>query len=184
MSDHLFLVPHNPRLSCSARVIERCLLDIGLIAGQTGDRKGSEYGAGNRFAHLLTFLGCSPVVFGEGENRATGRQVEIRVFHRATLMFAGNTMTPRCPGCRLPVNDWRTQLEGWSGDPENAVWECASCGVAVPVYALDWRQSAGCARTLVVIHGIFPGEAVPGDELLSALERASGSPWRYFYLQL
>jgi hypothetical protein len=48
---------------------------------------------------------------------------------------------------------------------------------------LDWKQQAGFGRRLIEVEEVFPGEAVPTQSLLDLLKRASGSGWRYFYIQ-
>ena len=72
-------------------------------------------------------------------------------------------------------------MEAWRQDREGFPWTCSSCGANAEASELNWRQGAGFGRFFMEIQNVFPGEAVPGDELLRALEASTGTPWTYFY---
>lgn len=140
---------------------------------------------GEQFFHHMTFLGCSPVVsLGEPGITAEVCLVEIPPFDREPRFMAGdNVKAPRCPGCGVEIDAWRAVVEAWRGDPHGYHWHCPRCGHEYEAPALDWRHCAGFGRASVRVWGIFEGEAVPGEPLLSLLWE-SGSDWGHFYLRL
>jgi len=46
---------------------------------------------------------------------------------------------------------------------------------------IKWTKHAGFARLFIEIGNVFPGEAVPVDELLSCLRELGIGEWVYFY---
>jgi hypothetical protein len=165
---------------------------IGLAGAAFGCAGGARYLPGPRYLELVTFLGCSPFVQLEPpEGVQNPCEALDRFCHLSAseaseqpyLRRARAAPTPRCPNCRGPVEDWASLVADGLPHCAKAAWTCPGCGRTSPVYALDWRQSAGLARVFVSLWGIHPGEAVPGDELLSALADTTGGPWRWFYEQ-
>ncbi len=51
------------------------------------------------------------------------------------------------------------------------------------VKSSDWKNTAGCGRFFISLHGIYPQEAIPTSHLLQVLEKISGTAWSYFYVQ-
>ncbi len=158
--------------------VEAALRDVGLIS--TPLAEPGRFRVGERFLQLLAFLGCSPVVELDADG-PNGCQVQLRPAGALPEWAGGsNAAVPRCPGCRQRIDDWRDRLPGWRAEPL-APWSCPGCGRQTAPWALDWRQQGGFGRLFVEVWGIYPGEAVPGDELLEALRGAGGGAWRHFY---
>ncbi len=160
------------------------LQDIGLLASPLAPAPDNRFLAGGRFLQLITFLGCSPRI--PLEPPADGSRdfchVSLSGPSDDTRFVAGNmTAPPRCPGCGSKIPGWREMIETWRRDREGFQWLCPSCGAGSEAARLNWRQGAGFGRFFVEIHNVFPGEAVPGDELLRTLEASTGTPWVYFY---
>jgi hypothetical protein len=142
------------------------------VAGQAA------YLAGDRFLQLITFLGCSPFVRLEQEHPDDSEFSHIRIrgpFAQPLFRSGPNTTPPRCPVCRHRYVHWGELAEQDS-------FNCEGCGTNLSMTTLNWRQSAGTGRLFIEIWGVFPGEAVPSAELISALE-SLGCRWDYFYLQ-
>ena len=64
------------------------------------------------------------------------------------------------------------QLQPGAELPEALRWQCAHCGAGHHPALWNWRQQGGAARIALSINGIFPSEALPGEELLAALGKA------------
>ncbi len=65
--------------------------------------------------------------------------------------------------------------------------QCPSCYREVTTCEMDWRQHAICGRVLIELRNIFPGEAVPSDQLMHALSTETAMEWQYGwaeYLQI
>lgn len=181
MNGSLFLTPENPASSFDdMNALKTALLEINLI--QPGD--SNQYLCGEKFAQLITFMGCSPHLVFEQPADGSDHYCHIRLHqYREIQLFTGQqTAPPRCPKCRHRIADWRTYAEDWQKQGHNAHWSCPGCETTSPVYQLDWRQSGGSGKVLIEIRNIFPGEAVPVDQLMATLKTVSGEKWRYFYL--
>ena len=178
----LILHPSAADETVQAETLLPALRDIGFI-GETMDFQGeSHYRPGEEFLQLVTFLGCSPVV-SLGEPGKTGEEfchIGLHAPTREPVLIAGaNAKAPRCPFCRQPDGEWQRRIS--PGEPVRNAWTCPHCGQQSPAHKLNWRQSAGIGRTFIVVWGIFEGEAVPSEQLLSTLENTGAGPWTYFY---
>jgi hypothetical protein len=154
------------------------LAQIGLLSKPVPGKSHASY-AGPRFLELITFLGCSPhVVFAPEQDTDAFTYVEIPdAFDAPRLISGQNIKTPKCPSCKQAHQSW----QGWKDAPCTQQ-QCEHCGAELSVTAVNWRQSACCARQVIIIHEVFEGEAVPGDELLRALRDLSGIVWDYCYV--
>lgn len=179
MSQHaLVLHPEDPAAAPEAEAVIAVLRHCGLIAERPA---GTDHLPGPDFAQHITFMGCSPAVMMDDE--ALYRVEVTGPSERPRLHAGANTRPPRCHDCGHRFDDWRERL-GDTGDA-SAEWTCPGCGRALRPADLDWRRTAGAARTEVVVWGVFEREGIPGDPLLHALgETTGGTPWRYFYLRL
>ncbi len=195
MSVHkLLLCPVDP--DCPAT-------DTGALAGRlqalgfAGEAVHLEdatiYPTGEQFLQLLTFLGCSPAIEldlpEDAGTRAqacdTGQVCHIRIDRSGdTLRFRADSRQapPRCPACRQPVADWENCIEAWRSNPADNGWRCSHCDHRGRVFDLNFRKSAGFGHTFIEIWGIHPGEAVPVDALLDALEELGGCRWKTLYI--
>jgi len=48
--------------------------------------------------------------------------------------------------------------------------------------SIRWTKHAGFARIFIEISNVFPGEAIPVDELLNTLGEMGAGDWNFFYL--
>jgi hypothetical protein len=153
------------------------LKETGLI-GQPQERGESSYLAGPKFLRLVTFLGCSPSIRLEPVNENDRDYCHIQLlgpYRRPRLMLGKNTRAPRCPHCRYEFSDREHE--------DLSALSCPGCGETIPLESLNWREQGGAGRYFLRISGVFPGEAVPSDELLSVLKGVCDSEWGWFYLQ-
>jgi len=181
MSTHqLILLPRAPDILVAQPALVQALRDVGLIGERMAE--ADFHKPGEEFLYLLTFLGCSPVVsLGEPGPTADFCRVQIPAATQHTQFVAGaNVKPPRCPKCSHRFEDWQARVTTWRDSGETSC-TCPACGHTQPLTTLSWRQSAGFARTLVRVWGIFEGEAVPGEKLMGALETVSGGPWTHLY---
>ena len=181
----LILHPAQPSaIPGSITGLIKALQDIGFLASPLATDPDSRFLAGGRFLQLITFLGCSPQILLEApaDGSLDFCHVSFSEPSDGVRFIAGSMTTPpRCPHCGLRIPAWRSIVEAWRHDRESFQWSCPSCGASSEAARLNWRQGAGFGRFFVEVHHIFPGEAVPGDELLRILEESTGTPWAYFY---
>lgn len=179
----LVLGPQDPFLAPDPATLEGALRAAGLLAAPLPGGSGA-FAAGGGFLELLIFAGCSVQV----ELSPTGdgtpfTHVRIAGPEPVPRFVRGrNTRPPRCRACRAPLRDWQDALSG-QAEPGGDAIGCPACGASAPAWAWDWKETAGFGRVLVLIEEVFPGEAVPAPALLDTLARASGGPWRHFYVQ-
>ncbi|MGB5438357.1 MAG: hypothetical protein WBN90_01720 [Gammaproteobacteria bacterium] len=183
--------PHCPPIAKD--VLAERLQSIGLIAAPV--RIGSEtiYPAGEYFLQLITFLGCSPAIEIELPTDADSLEAASRDgrFCHVTVTGDGQNLqfraatkpaVPRCPQCRKPDPHWPENLHSWQEDRQQLHWSCALCGYSGQLTDLNFRKSAGFARTFIEIRGIYPAEAIPGEALLASLQALSGCKWNILYI--
>ena len=175
----LLLSPKDPaRPPPPLEAVAARLGEIGLL-GATLDRTQGTYRAGARFLQLVTFLGCSPYLRFDPAAEGDGDFCHLALvgpFATPRLQYAANTRPPRCPRCgRL--------LEGWREFSDSGTIPCPACDTVHPPHLLEWGKSGGSGRLFIEIRNIFPGEAVPGEELLQELRDLGCGEWGYFYLQ-
>jgi hypothetical protein len=173
-------IPDNPPQLITA------LQEAGLI-GEAFDFSGNRhYCPGEEFISLITFLGCSPVI-SLGEPGKTGEEFSHIGFEgplaHPRFIAGDNIKIPRCPHCGHRFEPWQPLIEDWEQNPATQLWPCPECGNTVNAPQLRWRKCAGFGRFFIKIWGIFESEAVPNPNLLSLLEKHTGSPWRHFYVR-
>lgn len=179
----LVLVEQDPFRLPDEAALRAALLAAGLIADPLPSQRAA-YATGPRFLELVIFAGCAVQLEllprGDG-----GPFCHVRLagpYPLPRFLCGRNTRPPRCPACRAPLKDWAGAALGWDRSAEQPL-ACPACGSSAPAHRWDWKEGAGFGRLLVVIEEVFPGEAVPAPALLDLLARASGRPWRYFYVQ-
>lgn len=184
--------PHCP--SIATDVLAECLQAIGLIAAPVRLKSETIYPAGEHFLHLITFLGCSPMIEIELPTDIDALETGSREgrFCHVTLTGGGEHLQfragahltdPRCPKCRKPEPLWRDHLLAWQEDRQGLHWSCTVCGYSGQLTDLNFRKSAGFGRTFVEIRGIYPFEAIPGEALLASLQAVSGCKWNTLYIK-
>ncbi len=175
----LLLYPKDPaRTPPPLQAVAARLGEIGLL-GAALDRIRGTYRVGERFLQLITFLGCSPYLRFDPAAEGDADFCHLALagpFETPRLRYAANTRPPRCPRCGQP-------LEGWREFADSDAIDCPACDTAHPPHLLEWGKSGGSGRLFIEIRNIFPGEAVPGEELLRELCELGCGEWGYFYLQ-
>ena len=139
---------------------------------------------GSRFFQYLTFAGCSPHLRVTPREAGDWRFTHIRLGLEETppLRITPLRGRPRCPNCGQPLAEWRSQLAAWRQAANQPV-TCVACGAATPVAELDWRHYGVAARLCLEVTQVWPGEALPGDPLLEALQKGAGRPWGYAWAE-
>lgn len=144
-----------------------------------------QYMTGDRFLDLIAFLGCSPNIKLEPDkDHQSFCHVNIFVNQGESLVFRQGTQTtsPRCPGCRKPLSDWRRLIDHNTTSLEKRMWLCPECGQEARPWQYDWRKTAGFGRCFIEITDIYPKEALPQATLLELLEKRFSMSWTWFYL--
>lgn len=179
----LILHPEEPNwLPSSTEAVQSVLLEQQFI-GQSFEYNGqSHFYAGDRYLQLISYLGCSPYVNLDSESNMDDHDACHVVITPATdsanFLGGDNVVTPRCPHCRKPEENWKDLIAS-----DSSTWQCTHCGESAQPHQLNWRQKAGFARTSIELWGVFPSEAVPSDQLMAQLRENLGMRWTYFYYQ-
>lgn len=179
----LILSPENVD-NLNQEQLVKALIQAGFL-GDTFEYQGkTHYKPGEDFLHLLTFLGCSPVV-SLGEVGTTGDEFAHIEFcgptSKAQFIGGENIRPIRCPHCGERDTTWRVQLPQWLELGEDGSWKCPHCSVKTALTTLKWRRAAGLGRFFIKVWGVFENEAVPGDKLLEILRNSCDSKWHHFY---
>lgn len=142
---------------------------------------GERYLIGDSFLSLVTFMGCAPAIElepnAENPDSTEFCHIEIDpVRNKVEFIRGSEHLISRCPHCRQ-------RHANWGRLPENFLYSCDKCNVETHLSEYDWKNTAGCGRFFISLHGIYPQEAIPTSHLLQSLEKLSNSAWTYFYIQ-
>ena len=142
---------------------------------------GERYLIGQAFLSLVTFMGCAPAIELEPIAEQPGStefcHVEIEpVKSKVEFIRGSEHLISRCPHCRQ-------RHANWKNIPKNFFYACDKCNVKTHLSEYDWKNTAGCGRFFISLHGIYPQEAIPTSHLLQTLEKISDTKWDYFYIQ-
>lgn len=185
MTNHqgrLILTPSDPHACPDRGRLLATLSQIAFIGAPIGER-GDTFLIGPDFLELVAFTGCAVAVASDPGGGGTFCHVRVPPpASRPLLLHGRNTRPPRCPGCRGRLISWHAQMKEWEQAPEVG-FTCARCGQTCPPWHWDWKRQGGLGRQLIVVEGVFPGEASPAAALLDALDRTGPSGWQYFYVQ-
>ena len=164
--------------------VQQALLEAQVIGASIG-QSAQAFEAGDRLLQWVTFMGCSPSlaftppVTGSSDychivfSNLISSQLQFRC-HSQSLMA-------RCPGCGRRVNDGVANLQNYLEGHTDTQFHCLACGKQGAPEELNWRHRGGLARVFIDIYSVYPQEAVPTDQLLALLQRASDVQWSYFY---
>ncbi len=173
----LTLYPIDPRVNlATVSQLVHHLAHIGLL-GDPLDEAAVVFRVGERFLQLISFLGCSPYLQLDPPADGGDDFCHLAIlgpFATPRLLYGEDTRPPRCPSCGAAMRAWREEIS--SGNVG-----CRECGTRHPLERIEWRKHAGYGRLFVEIRNIFPGEAVPVDELLTRLQDLGCGEWGYFY---
>jgi hypothetical protein len=177
--DPLFLPANIDKIIDLLRGIQFCTDPVEGLGGR-------HYRLGDRFMQLVSFMGCSPFI--NLEPTADGEPFcHLFIdgpYPRPVFLSGRNTTAPRCEACRKRISDWEVLIDAWKAAPETFQASCPHCSHKQNPATYNWRQSAGCGRLFLFIENIFPNEAIPSPELLTALASCEAHvPWRFFYIQ-
>lgn len=186
-ANKLILHPTAPSAMPIARQATTAALHAIGLTGERFQLDGRQHFLpGDRFLSLVTFLGCSPAIeiapAGADtleEDARAGRFCHILIGDPLPVpqLRVGSNSRTRCPACQ---KTWAPFPDGYHG-PDTVVVLCPRCHERHIASQLRWRRTAGVARLFIEIWGIYPGEAIPGDNLISRLSALTDSSWAWFY---
>jgi hypothetical protein len=163
-------------------LLTRALMSAGFL-GTALIPVGDAYTVGAGFLSFVAFTGCAVQVEVNPRAESDRPFCHIRIagpYPEPLILVGRNTRPPRCPACRTPLRDWRAALgQATAGH----ALPCPACHTRSPACAWDWKETGGCARLSLWVEEVFPGEAAPTDALMQFIARATGIPWRHFYVQ-
>jgi len=142
---------------------------------------GERYLIGDAFLSQVTFMGCAPAIelepIEDNPDSTTFCHIEIgQVCQHPEFIRGSEHLVSRCPHCRHRHTNWETI-------PESLSYTCDKCNVNLHLSEYDWKNTAGCGRFFIKLHGIYPHEAIPTPPLLKIFATLSNSSWQYFYIQ-
>ena len=142
---------------------------------------GERYLIGNSFLSLVTFMGCAPAIELEPVKQQPAStefcHFEVEAVKPEVEFIRGSEhLISRCPHCRQRHANWETL-------PDSLTHSCDKCKVDTHLSEYDWKNTAGCGRFFISLHGIYPQEAIPTSHILQTLEKISTTEWDYFYIQ-
>lgn len=172
----LIFFPDNPD-----QLIEDILIIDTLISAEFINAEiynNNHYLPGENFLSLITFLGCSPNInLSPTENEAHCFISLLEQTPHAQCLGYTSTVNPKCPNCKKRIADWKS--ENWNETGE--ICFCDKCNTQTPYAELNWKQECGFSRGGFEVSHIYPHEAVPTEQLLNQLEKATGFKWNYCY---
>ncbi|MEE9310041.1 MAG: hypothetical protein V3U64_03395 [Cocleimonas sp.] len=160
----LYLYPDKPDFQFDLITLEALLKKLELTGASLAKNR---YAVGGSFLSLLTFMGCSPDIELEPQDDKPFCYIEIDSHENAQFISGKNTKYPPCPQCKSKLT--------------NIV--CSNCNEKINPAKLNWRKSAFIASSWIIIGNIYELEAIPNDQLLSALERETGVRWKPAYIR-
>ncbi len=140
----------------------------------------TDFHAGERFLDLIIFLGCSPAIqLKQDEQGSAYCYISFQQHKTPGKIYTGSLSRPaRCGLCQAPFET--DQLNDCVENQTQPV--CRQCQKQLGWSDITWNKTTGMTTNAIVIHNIFPHEAVPADELVSVINSTSGLNWRYFYI--
>lgn len=180
----LVLYPRDAQYAAAWQPIMQALQAAEFIANRWGGEAGQRFTAGNRFLAYITFMGCSPYIEFEPPPDGSSDFCHVQfseIYSGTQFRRASQNVFARCPKCGKRLANWESAVLNWREDPARYHFQCDKCHGEVSLYQLGWRHNAGFSRMFIDVMSIYPQEGVPVDALLALLEKASGTPWDYFY---
>lgn len=140
----------------------------------------TDYLAGERFLELIVFMGCSPSVQLQPDKPGSAYcYISFEKHPEPGKLYSGSLSRPA--QCKLCKSDLVTQqLHDCISTQTSPT--CPQCEKSLDWSEIRWNKTIGLARDVILIHNIFPHEAIPADELVNTINRVSGINWRYFYI--
>jgi len=160
----LYLYPEKPELKIDKNNLELLLKDLKFIDKKSPEKR---YTTGDEFLSLLTFMGCSPNIELEPQEDKPYCYIEIESQVEPRFISGKNTKYPPCPQCKSTLKSLI----------------CSSCKEKIDPQNLNWRKSAFIASCWICIGNIYELEAIPNDQLLSALNSETGVKWKSAYIR-
>jgi len=143
----------------------------------------SGYFIGDNFLKLITFLGCSPhievVIPEQIEQWRSFCYIEIQYQHSPVFFKGLNKPKCSCPVCRARITQALPDMQQWTPAASQVV--CPKCQTTSWLEDLNWRHSAGFGQLFLIVHSVYPNEAVPTDKLMNLLDSEVFKNWEYFY---
>lgn len=168
----LYLYPENPDYRCDEKNLIKRLQEMQFTGTEIGENL---FATGNEFVSLLTFMGCSPNIELEPKDDIPFCYIEIEN-HDTNQLKAGKNLKPaNCPNCNSAI---KTFIQN-----KDLQFECPECSSKYDFQNLNWRKSAFIAKCWITIGNIYESEAIPSDQLLSALQKETNQLWKAAYIR-
>ncbi len=174
MHGSLYLTPRDPQQLPDPVAVSDVLAALQIQGALLSEAPEKQVrAAGEGFTRHVIYAGCSPHLRFEPErphDRAFCHVALLGPYPEPEVFTGENTVIPRCPRCRGRLSDWQKQFHGGK-------LSCGNCGHTSAAWEVDWRQHAASGRYLIELRNVFPAEASPSDQLMGALQQATGMQW-------
>lgn len=150
-----------------------------------GQEEQTGYFIGDNFLKLITFLGCSPhlavALPKEISDWNHFCHIELQQFQSPKFFKGLNRPKCSCSQCKSRLTLKLSDLDSWT--PGSMKMTCSKCQYVERVEELNWRHSAGFGAFFIVVHSVYPSEAIPTEQLMMLLKQNSLNQWDYFYYE-
>jgi len=179
MNTSLYLFPTEAIATVPAiSAVSKCLQQLKILGSAFAEY---HFLVGNNFFQHIIFAGCSPAMQLKPNPTNDSNFTHISWLISSgdpRLLIANRDARPRCPSCNHKLSNWKTNVLDWIAHPTQS-YTCEKCHQSCSVTSLNWRHYAAYGSLLVQIHQVFPGEAVPSEQLVNALQDATEATWTY-----
>lgn len=163
----LHLYPVQPHYQISPTGLKSLLQALQFIGKPIPSQATSRYEVGEQFLSCLTFMGCSPNIELEPQADKPYCYIELESAKSPHFISGKNLKPAKCPHCKTSIK----QLS------------CLNCHKPIDSEKLNWRKTAFYASSWISIGNIYALEAIPNDNLLTALEKEIGVKWKTAYIR-
>lgn len=160
------------------------LTESGFLGQQFAQHAVDGFVAGPAFLQFISFIGCSPTLYTniDDRNKAGFCYIEVSPISNTIQLIGGNNIrTFLCPKCSYRQKNAADIIPGLTTTGSSDIWSCSNCAKQIATHDLDLQQQGGFGRFYIAIHGIGEGLALPADQLMQKLVQITGETWRFFY---
>ncbi len=154
--------------------------------GYDGQEEQTGYLIGDNFLKLITFLGCSlHLAVTIPENSSDWKHfchIEIQQYPQPRFFKGLNIPKCSCPQCKSRIVKSLPEMDQWQ--PGSLQIVCPKCQQTSLVEELNWCHSAAFSSLIIIIHSVYPSEAIPTEKIMKILNATYlDEKWDYFYYE-
>jgi DNA-directed RNA polymerase subunit RPC12/RpoP len=181
---NLYLYSESPCAPEDYESLHNALLSCELIGEKISDTSArTRYQTGEKFLSLLCFMGCSPNIELEPQDDKPYCYIELENTQRGVKFISGKNLRKyQCPECKQKIENIG-ELINTALDNKIESISCPHCNYGIHYKNINWRKTGFIANNWIVIGNIYESEAIPDGNLLSTLEKITGTRWKFAYIR-